>query len=133
MDPATNSSQDNAGASIPELEALLKSIDTLLPNSKERSVSSVELYLDGSPDERLMITGLRFPSGALGQIRFDYRGPRDSSLIDLDTEAVTMQGFDMAPQAETLTASRHMLDVPSTSVWLEGLIARGSAQKVDNR
>jgi hypothetical protein len=116
----------------PELQALLERIDTILPNSKERSVTSVELYLDNSAEERLMITGLRYPSGHLGQVHFDYRAANQSSLIDLDTEAATMQGFEMTPQAETSSAVRHSLDVAETSKWLDGLIARGSVKHTED-
>ena len=129
MDPSSTAPSNQ---NTPELQALLSRIDTILPNSKERSVTSVELYLDGSAEERLMITGLRYPSGHLGQVRFDYRAATGSSLIDLDTEAATMQGFDMAPQAEATSATRHMLDVATTSTWLDGLIARGTIKHLEN-
>jgi hypothetical protein len=114
----------------PELQTLIDQIDTLLPDSKERSVTSVELYLDNSADERLMITGLRYPSGNLGQVRFDYRATQGSSLIDLDMDAETMQGYDMSPQADSGSVVRHTLEVAPTSNWLTGLIARGSVQKL---
>ncbi len=123
---ASSSSPTNS----PQLQALIERIETLLPNSQERSVTSVELYLDGSADERLMITGLRYPSGNLGQVRFDYRASRGSRLIDLDMDAGTMQGFDMGPQVDASAVERHSLTVPETSVWLDGLIARGSVQKM---
>lgn len=133
MDTSTSLPNDSSSTATPELQALLNRLDTILPNSKERSVTSVELYLDGSKEERLMITGLRFPSGSLGQIRFDYRAATGSSLIDLDTETATMQGYDMAPQAAASSSSRHVLDVASTATWLDGLIARGSVQSLENR
>ncbi|MDB5183264.1 MAG: hypothetical protein JWO47_1048 [Candidatus Saccharibacteria bacterium] len=135
MDPLTTSDHPvtPGNLNIPELQALLQRIDTILPTSTERSVTSVELYLNDSAEERLMITGLRYPSGHLGQVHFDYRSAAASSLIDLDTEAATMQGFEMTPQAEASSAVRHSLDIATTSAWLDGLITRGSVkQSVDS-
>jgi hypothetical protein len=126
MDTTTQSNQTIP----PALNALLERIKTLLPASKERSVTSVELYINKSAEERLMITGLRYPSGNLGQVRFDYRAANNSSLIDLDLDANTMQGYDVIANADASSVVRHSLDVPETSVWLDEIISRGSVQSL---
>ncbi len=127
----TNTDQSAAsnGAVPPALQTLLENIETLLPSSKETSVTTVVLYLDNKGDERLIITGLRFPSGDLGQLRFDYRAPEGSKLMDLDLSDNTMQGYDMNQNPDD-AVSRHTLDVASTAEWLVGLIGRGSVERV---
>lgn len=110
------------------LQTLLENIETLLPASKDTSVSTVVLYLDNKGDERIIITGLRFPSGDLGQLRFDYRAPEGSKLMDLDLSDNTMQGYDMNQNPDDIV-NRHPLDVAQTSEWLTGLIGRGSVNR----
>lgn len=130
MDTSDPGQTADNGATPPSLKTLLEHIETLLPASKETSVSTVVLYLDNKGDERLIITGLRFPSGDLGQVRFDYRAPEGSKLMDLDLSANTMQGYDMNQSPGADAVARHTLDVGQTSEWLDGLIGRGSVERV---